>query len=251
MAHFSLAGKKAFITGACSGIGLAVTKRYLEAGARVVMADGQALADQLGALFVRVDVSDEQQVAEGLASAAQRVGKFDILLNNAGIGDLLGPMEESETDRWHRLFNINVFGVYFGLKYGPQQMNDGGSIINTASQAAITMLPDSEPYSATKASVVTMSKTAALELGARGIRVNAVCPGYIDTPMNQDTDEAYALPLVLNPLGRVGTTDDVVGLYHFLAADESSFITGQALLVDGGWTAGVTYRLMELVERGK
>jgi 3alpha(or 20beta)-hydroxysteroid dehydrogenase len=125
-------------------------------------------------------------------------------------------------------------------------MNDGGSIINTSSLAAIMKMAGSGLYSASKAAVVSMTKMAALELGGRGIRVNAVCPGYIDTAMGSG-DEGKTISETFTALGRVGTTADLAGVFRFLAADESSYITGQALIVDGGWTCGPSPQLLERI----
>jgi 3alpha(or 20beta)-hydroxysteroid dehydrogenase len=125
-------------------------------------------------------------------------------------------------------------------------MNDSGSIINTASLAAQVKMAGSGAYSATKAAVISMTRMAALELGDRGIRVNAICPGYIDTALGSG-DEGRALSEQFTALGRVGTTKDLAGVFHFLAADESSYITGQALVVDGGWSCGPTPQVLETI----
>jgi len=162
MNFFSIKDKIAFITGGCSGIGLAVAKRYIAAGAKVILADihdGNGIATTIGATYIPLDVSKEEQVKAALAKTVKEVGKIDILLNNAGVGDLPGTIEEGDTAIWQKLVNINFFGVLYGLKYGPSCMNDGGSIINTASQAAVTKMPQGEPYAATKAAVVSLTQT--------------------------------------------------------------------------------------------
>jgi NAD(P)-dependent dehydrogenase (short-subunit alcohol dehydrogenase family) len=255
MDHFSLKNKKAFITGGCSGIGLAVAKRYISAGAEVVLADlhdGGAVAEKIGAHFLELNVTDENQFERILAKANTLVGKLDVLLNNAGIGDLPGTIEEGDFATWSRLINVNLFGVLFGLKHGPKHMADGGSIINTASQAALTKLPGGEPYAATKAAVISLGQTAALELGPRHIRVNTVCPTYTKTPMTEENwEEEGSLIKTFSPMNRVADISDMVGVFHFLAADESSFISGQSFTVDGGWTAGISYGAINAILNNK
>lgn len=246
---FSLKGKNAYVTGAAGGIGQAVAARFLKAGAKVVITDvtdASQLADEMGAIFHKVDVSDEQQIAQSLAQAEHQLGKLDIVVNNAGIGDVGYTFEESEQALIERTTKINQWGVLYGLKLAPKHMNDGGSIINTASMAAFINLIASGVYSATKAAVVSMSAMSALELGNRRIRVNAVCPGYIATALGSG-DEGVDLCEAMTALGRVGTTEDLVGLYHYLASDESSYMTGQALKVDGGWSCGPSRAVLEKV----
>jgi len=246
---FNLEGKNAYVTGAASGIGLAVAKRFQQGGARVVITDvtdANKVATEMGVLFHRVDVSDEQQVAQSLAQAENQLGKLDIVVNNAGIGDVGHTLEESGQALIERTTKINQWGVLFGLKHAPKHMNDGGSIINTASMAAFINLIGSGVYSATKAAVVSMTSMSALELGNRRIRVNTVCPGYIATALGSG-DEGVDLCEAMTALGRVGTTDDLVGLYHFLASDESSYLTGQALKVDGGWSCGPSSAVLEKI----
>jgi NAD(P)-dependent dehydrogenase (short-subunit alcohol dehydrogenase family) len=255
MGHFSLKNKKAFITGGCSGIGLAVAKRYIEAGATVILADlhdGDGIAEEIGAHYLHLNVTEEKQVADAFEKASKLVGKLDVILNNAGVGDLPGTIEEGDTAIWQKLVNVNLFGVLYGLKYGPKNMNDGGSIVNTASQAAVTKLPGGEPYAATKAAVLSLSQTSALELGPRQIRVNSVCPTYTYTPMTSENwEEEGTLIKTFSAMDRTATTKDMIGIFHFLAADESSLISGQTFVVDGGWTAGVSYGAINTIIKNK
>ncbi len=167
-------------------------------------------------------------------------------MNNAGIGDVGSTLEETSQEILERITRINQWGVFYGLKHAPGMMNDGGSIINTASLAAIIKMAGSGAYSATKAAVVSMTKMAALELGHRGIRVNAVCPGYIDTALGSG-DEGKTISEQFTALGRVGTPKDLSGVFHFLAAEESAYMTGQALVVDGGWSCGPTPQVLETI----
>ncbi len=246
---FNLEGKTAYVTGAAGGIGHAVARRFCQAGAKVVItdiSDASQVAKQMGAHFLSVDVSDEIQVAESLQKAESLIGKLDIVVNNAGIGEVGQTLEESEQAVIERTTKINQWGVLYGLKHAPKHMNDGGSIINTASMAAFISMIATGIYSATKAAVVSMTSMSALELGARGIRVNAVCPGYIATALGSG-DEGMDLCEALTALGRVGKTEDLVGIYHFLASDDSSYLTGQALKVDGGWSCGPSSAILEKI----
>lgn len=246
---FNLEGKSAYITGAADGIGKAVAKRFRQAGAEVVITDitdASQVAKHMGAEFLKVDVADENQVADSLAQAEKLIGKLDIVVNNAGIGTIGQSFEETEQAVIERVTSINQWGVLYGLKHAPRHMNDGGSIINTASMAVFINMIATGVYTAAKAAVVSMTGMSALELGDRGIRVNAVCPGYIATALGSG-DEGVALCEALTALGRVGTTDDVVGVYHFLASDESRYLTGQALKIDGGWSSGPSAAVLEKI----
>ncbi len=249
---FSLKGKTAVITGGTSGIGQAVAARFTAAGASVVIVgrrEGGDVAREVGAVAaVRADCSLEADVARAVQEAADALGgEVDILVNNAGIentGPFIGDATGAELQR---IFAINTFAVFHGLKYGQARMRDGGSIINTASIAADIGVPGYSQYSASKAAVLSLTRSAAVELAPRGIRVNAVCPGSVFTPMLPQDHPEVPLTTRMCPLGRIGTTDDVVGVYHFLAAGESSYISGQAIAVDGGMLAGVSLGTLEAV----
>ncbi|HEY0938945.1 MAG TPA: SDR family oxidoreductase [Steroidobacter sp.] len=249
---FSLSGMTAAITGGTSGIGEAVAARFAAAGARVVIIgrrDGRDIARRSGAIAaIRADCASEDQVARALNEARDVLGQeLDVLVNNAGVENT-GPMiADATATELQRVFDINTFAVFYGLKYGPLVLKDGGSIINTASVAALMGIPGYSQYSASKAAVISLTRSAAVELAPRGIRVNAVCPGSVFTPMLPPDHPEVPLAMQMCPLGRVGTTDEVVGAYHFLAAAESRYITGQALAVDGGIVAGVSLGTLEAV----
>lgn len=242
----TLDNKIAVITGGTSGIGLAVAKNYVESGARVVICgrrDASELAQEIGATAKVLDVTNEEQVKTVLAEIAAELGKIDVVVNNAGIADDEGSIEEFDTEGMKRIIDINLFGAYYVLKYAPGNMNDGGSIINTGSVAGSGIThAGSGAYAASKAGLAYLGRTSAIELAPRAIRVNTVCPAMIaGTGMMTDDDggpEAQFLG-TLTALGRMGRQDEVVGAYNFLASDASTFITGQEIRVDGGATAGI------------
>jgi NAD(P)-dependent dehydrogenase (short-subunit alcohol dehydrogenase family) len=249
---FSLQDKHTFITGGVSGIGLAISQRFREAGARVVIADlqdGTAVAQGLGASFVLLDVSDSAAVRRALADAAQAHGSFDVLINNAGINGRDGiSIADSDEALTRKLFEVNTFGVYHGLKHGPDYMNDGGAIINTASLAASYVFPGSGPYSASKAAVANLTRMAAAELAPRRIRVNAVAPSFVRTPMAADAIELFEKigARATNAL-RIAEPEEVAAVYHFLASDDAGYINGQIIDVDGGMSIGMTQAELELI----
>ena len=247
---FSLDGKKAFVTGGSSGIGRGVAEALIKQGASVVIADivdGTAVAREIGASFVTVNVAYEDSVSSALKEATKDLGgNLDIVVLNAGIGDVGPTFVETDQGLIEKVTRINHYGVLYGLKHAPPNMNNGGSIIATSSMAAFINVPGAGVYSAGKRAVNSMTEMAALELGTRGIRVNAVCPGYTATALGSG-EEGQKLCEAFTALGRVATVNDMTGIYVFLASDASSYMTGQALKVDGGWHCGPTEKLLEIV----
>jgi NAD(P)-dependent dehydrogenase (short-subunit alcohol dehydrogenase family) len=249
---FDLSDKVAFITGAASGIGLCVAQRFRQAGATVVIADmqdGAAIAAEMQAHFLRLDVSDGSAVQACLEQAAGLAGNIDILVNNAGINGVDGvSIEDSDADLTRRLLEVNTLGVYHGLKYGPRHMNDSGSIINTASLAASYVFPGSGPYSASKAAVANLTTMAAAELAQRRIRVNAVAPSFIRTPLAMENIELFEKigERATNAL-RIAEPAEVAAVFHFLASDDAAYINGQVINVDGGMSLGLTEAMVELI----
>jgi NAD(P)-dependent dehydrogenase (short-subunit alcohol dehydrogenase family) len=247
---FSLANKVALVTGGASGIGLEIAKRFAAAGAAVAIADlqdGTEVAQQHGFLFVSMDVADGVSVQAGLEAVVDGLGKLDILINNAGIGGEDGvTIEDSDDALTRKLFEINALGVNNGLKYGPRCMNDGGAIVNTASLGATLMFPGSGPYSASKAAVISLTKMSALELAPRKIRVNAVAPSFIRTPMAAKDIELFErMGRKSTAAGRIAEPEEVAAVFHFLAADDAAYVNGHVIDVDGGMSLGFTNEQLE------
>jgi NAD(P)-dependent dehydrogenase (short-subunit alcohol dehydrogenase family) len=244
-------GKVAVVTGGCSGIGLATVQRFVEEGARVVVGDidderGQALVGQLGgedlATYVHVDVTSKDEVDALFATAQDRYGSVDIAFNNAGISP---PDDDSildtELDAWRRVQEVNLTSVYLCSKAALTHMvaQGSGSIINTASFVAVMGAATSQiSYSASKGGVLSMTRELGVQFARQGIRVNALCPGPVNTPLLQELfakdAERAARRLVHVPMGRFGEPHEMANAVLFLASDESSFMTATTFLVDGG-----------------
>jgi NAD(P)-dependent dehydrogenase (short-subunit alcohol dehydrogenase family) len=250
-----LEGKVAAITGGASGIGAGTVRRFVEEGAKVLIADldadkGMALATELGAAtaFLRTDVSKEEDVAAMIAETTDRWGRIDVLFNNAGFGGALGPIESTSLADYDLTMDVLVKSVFLGMKHvAPVMKAQGsGSIISTASVAGLRVGYAPHLYSVAKCAVIHLTKTVAMELGEQGIRVNAICPGFIATPLaagRPDADESQidqlrATGASSQVLGRVGEPRDIANMALFLASDESEWITGREFVVDGGFEAG-------------
>ena len=250
----SLQDRTAVITGGASGIGAATVEQFLAAGASVVIGDLNAEAGerfmaglaerghQNKVRFQTVDVSEEEQVAALIATAESEFGGLDVVFNNAGIGGAIGPITELDVEHWDQTFDVMVRGVFLGIKHGARAMQRtgrGGSIINTASIAALSGKGGPLAYSATKAAVVNITMNAAVELGEFNIRVNAVCPGIIFTDLMHRgrTAEAEQVIEKIQPSTLRGEPEHIASMVRFLASDDSEFVTGTTQLVDGGYLA--------------
>ncbi len=250
-----LDGKVAAITGGASGIGAGTVRRFLEEGAQVLIADldgdkGAALAAELGAgsAFLRTDVSKEEDVAAMIAETVDRFGRIDVLYNNAGFGGALGPIESTSVADYDLTMDVLLKSVFLGMKHvAPVMKGQGsGSIISTASVAGLRVGYAPHLYSVAKCAVIHLTKTVALELGEHGVRVNAICPGFIATPLaagRPDADESQieqlrATGASSQVLGRVGEPLDIANMALFLASDDAEWITGREFVVDGGFEAG-------------
>ena len=241
----SLDGKTAFVAGGTAGIGLAVARAFVDAGARVAIGgrrpDGAEIASASGCEFAPLDMADDESVRAALASVTDRLGPLDALVLNAGVAQPPGPMAALPADAARDVVATNLLGTFWGLKHGPDHMRDGGSIVVTSSISAVMGTPFEGLYGATKAGASALARSAAIDLGPRGIRVNAVQPGPTWTDMNPMPERLLEL---MAPAGRKGRVEDLSGLYVFLASDESAYLTGQAITVDGGVTAGISQGLL-------
>ncbi len=243
-----LQDKVCVITGAAGGIGRATAERFTSEGARVVGVD--LLEHEVGALCLQADITDEDAVRDMYARVARELGRIDVLFNNAGISpNDDASVLETGVDAWDRVQNVNLKSVFFCCKHGIPHLlaNDppGGSVINTASFVAVMGSATSQiSYTASKGGVLAMSREIGVEFARRGVRVNAICPGPINTPLLRELfakdPEKAQRRLVHVPMGRFGDASEIAAAVAFLASDDASFMTGATMLVDGGLSAAYT-----------
>jgi NAD(P)-dependent dehydrogenase (short-subunit alcohol dehydrogenase family) len=245
-----LTGKVAVITGAASGIGAEAARRLAAEGTRVVVADltddaGKAVADEVDGLYVRADVASAGDVQAMYRAAIDHFGRLDVCVNNAGISP---PEDDSildtEPDVWRRVQEVNLTGVYLCCKYGIGHLlaGGGGSVVNTASFVAVMGAATSQvSYTASKGGVLAMTRELGVQFARRGVRVNALCPGPVNTPLLSElfaaNPEQAARRLVHVPMGRFAEPSEIAAAIAFLASDDASFITASTFVVDGGITA--------------
>ena len=235
------AGKIVIVTGAGSGIGEAAARAFAAEGASVGCLDvdfdaAWRVAGAIGGRAVQCDVSSEESVGH----AVRRFDHIDVLFNNAGVAVRRGVADQ-DVDGWDRCMAVNVRGIYLMARFALPLMADGSCIVNTSSVTGIIGVRNRAAYSASKGAIVSLTRNMALDYAPRGIRVNCVCPGFVRTPLLDplfaDTERVRRVT-ELHPLGRLGTAEDVAGAVLFLASDAASWITGHALVVDGGFAAG-------------
>jgi 3alpha(or 20beta)-hydroxysteroid dehydrogenase len=246
-----LEGKVALVTGAAQGIGEAIARRFAREGARVVVADildapGRKLASELGdaARYAHLDVTRPEQWSAAVEPLRGELGGIDVLVNNAGIGLPPVALADTPVEEHRRIQDVNSDGVFFGMRAVADAMKAAGrgSIVNISSIDGIVGVAGLTSYVASKFAVRGMTRSAALELGRFGIRVNSIHPGFIDTPMlrGASAELSRSLQTLLDqqPIARLGTPDEIASLALFLASDESSYCTGAEFVIDGGHTAG-------------
>jgi meso-butanediol dehydrogenase/(S,S)-butanediol dehydrogenase/diacetyl reductase len=241
-------GKVALVTGGASGIGAATARRLAETGARVMLGDiqeelGRQVAKEIGdaAAFHAVDVTELAQVEALTEAAVQTFGRLDFVFNNAGIGSF-GETPDIDPEQWHRVIDVDLHSVFYGCRAAIPHLRagGGGAIVNTASISGLGADYGFSAYNAAKGAVVNYTRTLAIDHGKDGIRVNAVCPGPIATPLarilvgNPDIRALYEEAI---PLGRVGEAEEVASVVAFLCSDDARYVTGQAIAIDGGLTA--------------
>jgi NAD(P)-dependent dehydrogenase (short-subunit alcohol dehydrogenase family) len=248
--------KVAVITGAASGIGRATAIRFAGEGAAVVIADmnregGEAAVRDCkenggSAVFQLADVSSEEDIKSAVARAVKEFGRLDVIYNNAGLGGAVGPLEKTSAENWDRTFSILLRAVFLGIKHAVPEMRKtgGGSIVSTASIAGIRGAAGLHAYCAAKAGVISLTRSAAIEFAKDKIRVNCICPGLIATPLTYNRlpggeQTATQLFAAFQPWPRAGRPEDIAAMALFLASDDSEFVSGQAMVVDGAVTSGM------------
>jgi len=238
---FDLSGKVAIVTGGAQGIGAAVADRLEGAGAQIVIGDLKPPETQ-GRSYLETNVADENAMAALIKHTVETHGGLDIMVNNAGIHTDYNRFEDLDADALEKCLAVNTKGVAWGIKHASRSMRDNGAIINVSSASAVVGVSGLAPYAASKAGVLAMTQTAAVELAGRGIRVNAICPGSVRTPMAlaDGGEDLLAVEARATPLGRICEPEEVAALIHFLAAGDCAFLTGQSINLCGGLTAGLS-----------
>lgn len=243
------------VTGGASGIGLACCRRFAAEGATVAALDSEPATEW--ARVYQADVRDEDAVAACLDKVVEKCGRLDILVNSAGIAGG-GPVHQVAASDWQRTLDVNLTGTFFSSKHALRHMvrQGSGSIVNIASIEGIQGTEGGSAYNASKGGVVMLTKNMAIDYGRTGIRVNCICPGFIDTPLLRSVLGDEAMGEIrdhyrnLHVLGRFGTPEEIASAAAFLASDDASFVTGHALVVDGGFTAGTRSTLSDFLAQG-
>jgi NAD(P)-dependent dehydrogenase (short-subunit alcohol dehydrogenase family) len=248
---FSINGKATLITGGTAGIGLATARHFADQGANVIIGgrrnNGFDIAKDIGCHFIQVDMGAPSDIENLFLAAMGQLGKLDVVINNAGVGGETCPITNADMNIHDEVVAVNMRAAFHVLKLAPSHMNDGGSIINTASISGMEGEIGLSTYCASKAALISLTKTAALELASRNIRVNAISPGPVKSEIWEGEDPIEQSKLVI-PLGRIGEPEEVATVFHFLASDAARYITGTNLPVDGGYMSGRSKQVDDLIE---
>ena len=239
-----LSGKTAIITGGSAGIGKAIAEEFVDQGASVVIANrteetGRAAAEELGCSFIQCDVSSYDSVKSMVERTVDDHGSLDILVNNAGIG-MTGTVETTPLEDWHKLMEINLNGVVYGTRAAmPHLLESSGTVLNVASVFGLVGGPQTAAYATAKGAVINFTRTTAVDYAEDGVRVNSICPGFVETEMTEPVlgeDSFYEFVLNQTPINRIAQPEEVAEPAAFLVSDKASYITGVNLSIDGGWT---------------
>lgn len=241
----NLENKVAIVTGGSSGIGKAIAEKYADEGMNVVIADideekGEKIADEIGCKFIECDVSSYENVENLVESTVEEYGKLDVMVNNAGIGSV-STIEEMDIEEYQQIRAVDLDGVVYGCKAAtPHLKETEGTIINIASIYGLVGDMGATAYNAAKGGVVNLTRSVADDLAQHNVRVNSICPGFVDTPMTEEAleDEEFEDHVIgETPLGRIAQPEEIAEPAAFLASEKASYITGVNLPVDGGWTS--------------
>ena len=237
--------KVVFITGGGSGIGKAICEKFSKEGSEVVIADidkdkGEKVAEDIGGHFMHLDVADKENFEHCINETIEHYGKLDVLVNNAGIGST-NTIEELDEEEWRQIMSVDLDGVMYGTKAAvPHLKESEGNIVNIASIYGLVGDMGATAYNAAKGGVVNFTRSVADDLAPYNVRVNSICPGFVDTPMIEEAmeDEEFKDHIMSEtPLGRVADPEEIANAVYFIASDEASYITGANIPVDGGWTS--------------
>jgi NAD(P)-dependent dehydrogenase (short-subunit alcohol dehydrogenase family) len=237
---FSLSGKTAIVTGGAQGIGAAIVERLRAAGASVIV--GDLNVDATDPMSKKTDVSREDNVQALINHAITQTGRLDIVVNNAGVHSGYDTLDQANETDLAKCIAVNTNSVMFAMKHAGPKLEEGGAIVNISSVSAVLGVSSLGTYAASKSAVLALTKVAAMELAARKIRVNAICPGSVRTPMAlaDGGEDLLNVEAAATPLGRICEPEEVAALVHALVASDCSFLTGQAINLDGGLSAGIS-----------
>jgi NAD(P)-dependent dehydrogenase (short-subunit alcohol dehydrogenase family) len=247
--EFDVRGKRIVVTGGASGIGEAISRRLARVGATVFVIDRNSPDSallEMGVTYLKGSVDDDAQMRRVYSSLFADGGPMDGLVSNAGIAGM-HPIDELDGQRAKRYFEVNALGALYAVRAAVDYMRSGGSIVTVGALSGEKGTPGYTEYAMSKAAITSLTRSAAVELGPRGIRANCVIPGGIMTPLSGEVngDTLNRLMRMLTPVGRIGEPDDVAGVVHFLISDEARYLTGQGIYVDGGWSTGTTVAAMD------